>query len=40
VVVPEHHLVRGEPWIVATSNNGKDIASKKHLNNTNATIEF
>jgi hypothetical protein len=40
VVVPEHNLVWGEPWIVAAANNSKDVAPKEHLNNPNATIEF
>lgn len=39
MIVPEHDLVWREFGVGATADQGKDIASKKHLHNSNTTLE-
>jgi len=37
-IIPYHHLVRWESWILAASNNGQNVAPEEHLHDSNASI--
>jgi hypothetical protein len=40
MIVPKENFVQGEFRVLATTDKGQDIASEKHLHNTNTSIKF
>ena len=40
MIVPEKHFVHGKLWVLSTADESQDIASEKHLDNSDAAIEL